>query len=243
MKYLHKLLISALFISLLGFVFQPLTLSAQNLGIGVKAGYNVTSHLNNFRFISGDIDLDFTPGVASGFTGGLIVRRPITKKFRFQAEPTFSIMGAKYDDDFVLRGFNFESDSRTKLYYVQLPLLIQFTSTPPERVVFGRERAETTFHLTGGVFGGYLLDATFTGTNTGAPIGIAFEGAFSENVKDQYKEYDGGVILGGGLEYGSSNKIGLDFRIIYSVLDSGNFTDVNFKPQNIGLSIALYYIL
>lgn len=243
MNSLKKLLLSALLIIVAGYYSPASTLTAQNLGIGAKAGMNVTSHLNNFRFVSGDINLDFTPGVATGFTGGLILRRPISGKFRFQAEPSFSMMGAKYNDDFVLRGFNFDSDSRTKLYYVQLPLLLQFTTTPPERVVFGRERAVTTYHLTGGVFGGYLFDATFSGTNTGAPIGIAFEGAFSENVIDQYKEYDGGVIFGGGLEYGANNKIGLDIRVSYSVLDSGNFTEVNFKPQNIGLSIALYYIL
>ncbi|PWN07786.1 porin family protein [Rhodohalobacter mucosus] len=243
MHFLSKLFLPAIIFLLGSSFFAPFSASAQNLGLGAKVGINVTSHLNNFRFVSGDIDLDFNPGVATGFTGGLIIRRPISRNFRFQAEPTFSMMGATYNDDFVLRGFDFDSDSRTKLYYVQLPLIIQFSTAPPERVVFGRERAETTYHLSGGLFGGYLFDATFSGTNTGAPIGIAFEGAFSENVTDQYKEYDGGVILGGGIEYGSTNKIGLDLRILYSVLDSGDFANVNFKPHNIGLSIVLYYLL
>ena len=243
MDFLKKLLLPAIIMSLAGTIIPACSLSAQNLGIGAKVGMNVTSHLNNFRFVSGDIDLDFNPGLATGFTGGLIIRRPISRNFRFQAEPTFSVMGAKYNDDFVLRSFDFDSDSRTKLYYVQLPLIVQFTTAPPERVVFGRKRAETTYHLSGGIFGGYLFDATFSGTNTGAPIGIAFEGAFSENVIEQYNEYDGGVILGGGFEYGANNKIGLDLRVMYSILDSGNLTSVNFNPHNIGASLTLYYLL
>ena len=243
MSFLTKFYLPAILLIITVSFIPNTNLSAQNLGIGAKVGLNVTSHLNNFRFVSGDIDLDFSPEVTTGFTGGLIVRRPISRKFRFQAEPTFSMMGAKYNDDFVLRGFDFDSDSRVKLYYAQLPLLVQFTSTPPERVVFGRERAETTFHVTGGIFGGYLLDATFSGTNTGAPIGIAFEGAFSEDVIEQYKVYDGGFILGGGVEYGSTNKIGVEIRAIYSILDSGSRPEWGFKPHNVGMTVGLYYIL
>jgi hypothetical protein len=242
MNRLNQLLFSIFFLSILFTTVTEKTMS-QRLGIGITGGMNVTSHLNNFRFVSGDIDLDFTPGMTTGFTGGLIVRRPISEKLRFQAEPTISMMGAKYDDDFVLRGFDFETDSRTRLYYVQLPLLIQLTSVPPERTVFGRQRSETTYHLTGGIYGGYLLDATFSGTNTGAPIGIEFEGNFSENVIDQYKEYDAGVTFGGGFEYGNQSKIGLEARVLFSVIDSGNTTDFSFKPQNLGVTVGLYYIL
>lgn len=242
MNRLNQLLFSIFFLSILFTTAAEKTMS-QRLGIGITGGMNVTSHLNNFRFVSGDIDLDFTPGMKTGFTGGLIVRRPISEKLRFQAEPTISMMGAKYDDDFVLRGFDFETDSRTRLYYVQLPLLVQFTTVPPERTVYGRQPSETTFHVTGGVFGGYLLDAQFTGANSGAPIGIEFQGAFTENVKGQYKEYDGGVIFGGGLEHGSQSKIGLEARIMFSVLDSGNAPDLNFKPQNMAVSLSIYYLL
>jgi hypothetical protein len=244
--HIKKLLRRSLFLTLLLLTTAGAgtgTILAQQLGIGFKAGMNITSHLNNFRFVSGDIDLDFTPGITSGFTGGFIYRQEISRKLRFQAEPTYTSLGAVYDDEFILRGFDFQTDSRTRLHYIQLPLLLQLTTTPPDRTVFGRERAETTYHITTGVFGGYLLDATFSGTNTGAPIGIEFEGSFSENVKGNYKELDGGVVLGGGLEYGSRRKIGLEVRAFLSVLDSGNRPEWNFSPQNMGITFGLYYIL
>jgi hypothetical protein len=216
---------------------------AQRLGIGVTGGLNVSTHLNNFRYQAEDIDIDFAPALSVGFNAGFIVRRPITESLRFQAEPSIIMLGAKYNDDFVLRGFDFESDSKTDLIYLQLPLLLQLSTTPPERTVFGRQRAETTFHLSGGIFGGYLLDAKFSGINSGAPIGIQFEGSFSEDVKPQYKEYDGGVMLGGGVEYGSDSKFGLEIRAFYSVIDSGNRPEWDFNPHNVGVTFGIYYIL
>jgi hypothetical protein len=217
---------------------------AQKVEFGVSAGLNVSTHLKNFLFEDGDIDLNFSPEASMGFNGGLIVRAPITESIRFQAEPSVIMLGAKYNDNFELRGFDFQSDSKTNLLYLQLPLLVQVSTTPPERTVYGRQRAETTYHLTGGVYGGYLLDAKFSGTNSGAPIGIQFEGDFSEDVMDQYKPYDGGFIFGGGVEHGNRSKIGLEVRALFSVIDSGNRDTFElFKPQNMGVTMAVYYLL
>jgi len=216
----------------------------QGVQIGVSAGANVSSHLKNFQFQDGDINLDFSPGTKLGLNGGLILRVPINESLRFHAEPSIARIGARYDDSFELRGFNFQSDSKTDLLYIQLPLLLQLSTTPPERTVYGRQRAQTTYHLTGGFYGGYLLDATFSGTNSGAPIGIQFQGDFSEDVVDQYKQYDGGFILGGGMEHGVKSKIGLEVRAFFSVTDSGNREALElFKPQNMGVTMAVYYLL
>jgi hypothetical protein len=215
----------------------------QRAGVGITAGINTTSHLENFRFVSGDIDLDFSPEFTIGFNAGLIYRQRLSQRFRLQAEPSIAMLGASYNDSFVLRGFDFQSESKTQLLYVQLPLLLQLTTVPPERTVFGRQRNETTYHLTGGIFGGYLLDAQFSGTNRGAPIGIEFEGAFSEDVRKQYNEYDAGVIFGGGLEHGYNSKIGIEARVLFSILDSGNTQEFQFNPRNIGFNISIYYII
>lgn len=216
---------------------------AQRIGVGVTAGMNTSSHLNNFRFAVEDIELDLKPNIVVGYNAGLVVRQSLTESFRLQAEPSIALLGAGYEDSFTLRGFDFQTDSRTELLYGQLPILLQFTTTPPERTVFGRQRAETTYHVSGGVFGGYLLDAQFSGTNTGAPIGIAFEGEFSNDVKPQYKEYDAGVVLGGGVEHGYNNKIGIEARALFSVIDSGNAPQIGFKPQNMAVTLAVYFLL
>jgi len=217
--------------------------SGQNLGIGVKGGPNLTSHLQNFRFVSGDIDLNLTPQTTWGYNLGFIYRRPINDRYRLQIEPTLLTMGAQYEEGFELRGFNFQTESSTELLYFQLPLVFQLTTIPQERVVYGRPYSETTYHLTGGAFMGYLLNARFSGTNTGAPIGIAFAGEFSNEVTNQYSAFDAGLILGAGFERGSNSMFGVDARLIFSVIDNGATTEFDFSPHNIGAVVSLYLML
>ena len=216
----------------------------QGVQIGVSAGANVSSHFKNFIFEDGDINLNFDSNPKFGLNGGFILRIPFNESVRFHAEPSIANIGAKYDDSFVLRGFDFQTDSKVDLLYIQLPLLLQISTVPPERTVYGRQRSETTYHLTGGFYGGYLLDATFSGTNRGAPIGIQFEGEFTEDILTQYKQYDGGLILGGGIEHGAKSKIGLEVRAFISLTDSGNRDSLEiFKPRNFGITFGVYYIL
>lgn len=232
-----------IFISLFLLFSIPLIANSQSLGVGIKGGPSITSHLKNFRYVSGDINLELTPNISSGFNVGLVYRQRLSKNYRLQLEPSILTMGAKYEEGFELRGFNFQTESETELLYVQLPLLIQLTTSPPERTVYGRQYSNTTYHLTGGVYGSYLLDAQFSGTNTGAPIGINFSGSFSNNVVEQYLDFDAGFMLGVGLENGSSNRFGLDARLMFSVIDSGDASDFSFKPQNMGAIFSLYFLL
>lgn len=217
--------------------------SGQNIGLGIKAGPNVTSHLQNFRFVSGDIDLDLTPQSTWGYNFGFVYRRPVNDRYRLQIEPTLLTMGANYEEGFELRGFNFQTESRTELLYFQVPFVFQLTTVPQERIVYGRPYSETTYHLTGGGFVGYLLNASFSGTNTGAPIGIAFAGDFSNDVANQYSAFDAGLILGAGFERGSRRMTGLEARLIFSVIDNGATTEFDFSPHNIGAVVSLYMIL
>lgn len=234
-------------VSIFAFLLLSLTfavdLKGQSVGIGVKGGLNVTTHLQNFRFVSGDIDLDLTPNTTSGFNFGFIYRRHINDSYRFQIEPTILTLGAKYEEGFELRGFNFQTESRTELMYIQVPFVFQLSTTPPERTVYGRQYSNTTYHLTGGAYMGYLMNARFSGTNTGAPIGIAFAGDFSNDVINQYSAFDGGLIIGAGLESGSTNRTGIEGRLIFSALDNGATLDFDFSPQNLAVVFSIYFLL
>jgi hypothetical protein len=210
---------------------------------GITGGLNITSHLHAFKFANGDIELSLDPKTTSGYQGGFILRQGISKAFRIQLEPSAILLGARYNESFRLRGSELQTDSKTELLYIQVPLLFQLSTVPPERVVYGRESAKTTYHFTGGVFGGYLVDARFKGTNSGAPLGIDFEVEFSNDVSAQYSEYDGGVIFGIGLEHGADKKMGIEARAQYSVLDSGNAPELSFKPQNMAITFSVYFIL
>lgn len=210
--------------------------------IGLTAGIGPSSHIRSFRYVSGDIDLDLTPNVKSGFNAGIIFRQGFSKNFRIQLEPSIRMMGARYNESFELRGHNFQTDSETELTYLQLPLIFQFSTVPPERTVYGRQFSETTYHFSGGVFWGYLLDARFSGTNTGAPIGIEFQGEFTNNVEHQYSSYDAGLILGVGFESGIETKVGFETRVLGSVMGTGEDINSSFSPHNLALTFNLYFV-
>lgn len=219
------------------------TSKAQAVQYGIKGGINISSHFKQFWFIEDDIRLELDPKVTTGYQAGLIIKKNFSRVVRLQTEPTFIMLGAHYNENFTLRGFELETESRTKLLYLQLPLLLQFSTAPSQNQVYGRERSMTTFHLSTGVFGGYLLDAQFTGTNSGAPLGISFQGDFSNDVTPQYSEFDAGALLGLGFEYGRQSKIGFETRALLSVIDSGKESDMSFfRPKNIGVTFSVYFL-
>ncbi|REL24748.1 PorT family protein [Rhodohalobacter sp. SW132] len=238
-----RLLSSSILFLILTLPFFVQEAQSQSVGIGVKVGPAVTSHLHDFRFVSGDIDLSLTPNPTSGIETGLMFRQWLGESLRLQIEPSLITMGASYEEGFQLRGFNFQTVSETDLLYIQVPILFQLTTTPPERIVYGRPYSSTTYHLTGGVFGGYLMSAQFSGSNTGAPIGIEFSGDFSNDVKNQYSDFDAGLIIGAGLEHGYNNRIGFETRLMLSVLDAGSADAISFKPHNMGAVFSFYLML
>lgn len=241
MKFFRIKITSFLILSVLLLVSGKI--KAQSLDFGVIGGLNFSSHLNSFRFADRDINLNLDPQMSFSYQAGLILRKNIGPSFRLHLEPTFIQLGATYNESFTLRGFELQTESQTKLSYIQLPLLVQLTTRTPQEVVYGRPQISTTYHITGGIFGAYLLDARFTGTNTGAPVGVAYRGDFSNDVTSQYSTYDGGVILGLGFEHGQSKKVGLETRAQYSVLNSGDAPNLQFAPKNIAIILSVYLIL
>lgn len=216
---------------------------AQTIDIGLKTGMNISSHTHEFLFSEDDIQLDLEPSVAIGYQAGAVVRFNITPSIRIQTEPTIILLGAKYNDSFSLRGNTLQNESRTELWYLQMPLVFQLSTRAPERTVYGRKNAFTSYHISGGAFGGYLLDADFKGTNRGAPLGIEFERDFSTDVTEQYANYDLGVLFGLGLEHGQNQKIGFETRALYSVIDTGDHENITwFKSQNMAITFAIYWL-
>lgn len=246
MNYIRLIIATAFFIPLL-FTGTAEQTNAQPVEFGFKGGANISTHTGKFRFADGDIDLTLTPKAAYGFQAGIIARKGISDNLRIQAEPSLIMMGANYNETINVRGFDFENDSRTQLLYVQLPVMLQVSNVPEEETVYGRQFPTTTYHFSGGLFGGYLPYANFSGTNTGAPIGIEFEGDFSNTITDQYKKFDGGLAVGAGFEYGSTSKVGLEARAQLSLLQSGDDPQLdtasyNFDPRNIAFTLSAYFM-
>jgi len=236
-------IISKLLITLplfIGTVIPPAF--AQETGIGLKAGTNISTQLNNFQFTTGDLQINLDPSFTFGYHLGLIYRQRIARNFRIQAEPTFLNIGASYKDSFTFRGFDFQTDSETRLSYIQLPLMLEWTTTPPDLKEVPIPWEITTYHASIGLYSSYLVDAIFVGSNSGSPIGVDFDEEFSNDVTDQLNYFDAGFIIGGGLEYGHKDKMGIEARVMLGMFNSGNIRVNEFKPDNLSISIAAYYM-
>jgi len=219
---------------------------AQPVKVGITGGIDVSSHLNEFwiRDEKSGIPIGFKPKITTGYQAGIIVRKDFSALLRLQTEPSVTLLGARYEESFSIRNLDLQTKSRTKLLYLQLPLVLQLSTIPKSRTVYGIDFPTTTYHLTGGFFGGYLLDARFSGTNSGMLSDVSLKGTFSEDVASHYSDYDGGVILGGGLEYGNKKKIGFETRALFSVFNTGNSSDLYwFRPQNMALTFSVYLLL
>lgn len=220
--------------------------NAQDLGIGLRIGGGASSHINEFKFLVNNDQIKLSPSFTENFDASLIYRKILSDNFRVQLEPGIIRMGAEYnevlDNEADFGNFEIRTDSKTKIWYGYLPILLQLTTTPPDRLEFPKPWAITTYHATIGLYGSYLIDATFEGTNSGAPLGVPFQGNFSEDITDQYRDIGGGVIIGGGLEHGLNNKFGIEARAIFGVLNAGDSENLNFNPLNIAITFNMYYL-
>lgn len=231
-----------LFILPLLFLFLVNISHAQKIGLGGTVGFNLSTHSNDFSYKFQDTKLDFTPELKEGYNIGLVYRQILSNNFRIQVEPTLIQMGGSYNDTFTFNDFEFESQSRTDLAYLQLPFVFQLTTTPPDREEFSKPWAETTYHLSSGFYGGYLIDATFSGTNRGAPLGIEFENNFTNDVTKRYNTYEAGVIIGGGLEYGLDTKVGIELQALLGLMGFPDNSDERFDPKNIAATFDIYFL-
>jgi len=237
---INKHLLAIFIIFIIGTINNRL--HGQDIGIGLKAGLDFSTQLNNFQFTSGDLELDLDPSFVTGYNLGFIYRNRLSPNLRIQAEPTFTKTGARYKESFVFRGFEFETDSESRLSYLQLPLLLGFTTTPLDLQEFPKPWEGTTYQAVLGFYGSYLLDARFSGTNSGSPIGVDFEEEFSEDVTSRFNSFDAGIVLGGGFEHGYLNKMGMEARLFLGLIDTTNPDQVEIKPNNLTISITAYYV-
>ena len=224
---------------IIGSLLVPLC--AQNIGLGFKAGLDFSTQLNRFQFTSGELELDLDPSFTPGYHIGLIYRNRISKNFRVQAEPAFLRIGAKYTEPFTIETSEVQTDSETKLYYFHLPVLLELTSTPPDLQEVPIPWEETTYHATIGLYGSYLIDAVFLGTISRIPIGIE-EADFFNNVTNQFNNFDAGLIVGGGFEYGYQSKFGFATRLMLGLLNSNSENTFKFKADNLAITAGVYYL-
>ncbi|MGV4414027.1 porin family protein [Chryseobacterium sp. T1] len=161
---------------------------------GIKAGANISS-------ISKDGYDDAKSKV--GFYGGLFMNAPLSEQFSIQPEVLYSQMGADIKESYNFAGNTISSNGKRNLDYITVPVMFQFKATPQ-------------FYIEAGPEFGFLVSAKQKGE---FKVNNTTLSSSSEDVKDQYNNFNMGAALGLGFDI--TKNFGINARYI------AGFTDIN----------------
>lgn len=150
----------------------------------------------NFAKWSGD-DAEFTeeglelgPDNLMGFAGGVFANMKLGENLAFRPELLYTQKGTKYAEG--IEGF--EVEMKMKAAYIELPLLLQLNLSAGEGL---------GIFLLGGGSVAYNLSATMSGEVSA----MGYTEDFDEDMKEEIKDIDYGVIFGAGVVINNSIEI------------------------------------
>jgi hypothetical protein len=155
---------------------------------GVKAGVNFA----NLDFSGDDGGVSFDQRM--GLVVGAFVLAPMTETFGFQVEGLYSQKGARAEEG--------DFEERIEMDWFDVPILARYTIP---------SSSSTSFHLFAGPSFAFKLGAK-------SILEFEGEGEEEEDIDEQIKGFDFGLVLGAGVEFG---KFVIDGRYTHG------FTDLN----------------
>jgi hypothetical protein len=147
-----------------------------------------------------------------GVFGGFVTWR-VASWLEFQPEVLYALKGAKSTE--------FDIESKLLLDYLEMPLLARKTFGAPDA---------TRFYVAGGPSIGVLLRA-----RTRADFGSSTE---EIDIKDDVETLDLGVVVAGGVEFGS---IVVDGRYTYGFSDIDKDEDVKSTNRAVSLTVGIKF--
>lgn len=149
--------------------------------------FGITGGINLAKFSGDDAEfheegVHIKPGNFMGIVGGVFANMKLGENLAFRPEVLYSQKGAKYSDEIMGASY----DLKMNLAYIEVPLLLQYTLSSSE--TFG-------IFLMGGGSLGFNMSAKMTGEVSGGGMTITFD----EDVKEDVKSLDYGVVFGAGV--------------------------------------------
>jgi hypothetical protein len=148
---------------------------------GAETRLGVYGGLTSFNQVESPSEEDVDTGNRTGYAAGLVLDFDASDRVWIRLAPGWVEKGTTFGFEF----FGERIDARIKLGYVELPLTVDVALTS------GSVRP----YLIGGGTVAYLSRARVSGT---AADGEEVE----EDIKEAYKDWDFGVTVGGGIEFG-----------------------------------------
>lgn len=167
------------------------------------AAFGIKGGVNfaNLNFEGDGADVNFDS--RTGFVGGLFVVVPSNTPFALQAEALFSQKGAEAEEG--------DFSSKIKLNYLDVPVLARVSSPAS---------SGTSFHVFGGPSFGFKLSGETESSFDGEEE--------TEDLDDEVKGFDLGLVLGAGVEFG---------RFVIDGRYSWGLTDINNEEEDEGVKV------
>ena len=211
------------------FFLYPTTFFASDFNYGLKGSINASYFHGDYIYTGQTLTLDPEPRLSTRFSGGGFIRFNFTNITSIQTELLYTSRGARFRESLEFRNQTLDLSGDLTLTYIELPVLLRFTTTLPDRgPTFVQEPGFTYNAYTGASFA-YKTNATFSGRLTGEVFGDDFSERFNNRVWNQFSDTDVSFIVGAGFEYGIQYRFTLDIRYVISVTDIGN--DLQFPDD------------
>ena len=196
--------------------------NAQEAKFGIKGGLN----LANVNF-TGDNSSLVNPKTLYGFHIGGFVEIKVSDTFSFQPELLYSSQGFTEDETGYIDGYYYDAEGKTKLDYLNIPLMAKFYATKQFSLEFGPQI-------------GILLSAKQEFNVTVKNGNETFSDSSSEDIKDDLKSSDFGLNFGAGYDFTEKFSAGLRYNVGLSNI--ADFEDQgNSKAKNNVFSLSVGY--
>lgn len=208
-KVMKKLIGLSLGLSL---VAMTLTTKAQDmkLKLGIKAGVNLMTG-GDFNFLGAYYPSSYVPG----FQVGAFLDFPMSSKISLAPEVLYAQKSAKYDATFGTT----TGEIKTKVGYIDVPVLIKFMPTPQFNVVIGPQAS-------------FVLNQKTTTSVNGTVT------ATNEKTEDFNKSLVGGVV---GAGYTINPNIGVNLRYTMDFQQAAKENTQQDKAKFSGFELSLGY--
>ena len=202
-------------------LFSGLTLTAQGIGLGVRAGAT---------FANGSFaDDDFDSESITGYSFGVLLPISLTENFAIQPEASYVQKGYRASIDFL--GVNTESG--VYYTYLEIPVLL--------RASFGPDALKV--YLQGGPAFGYAAGGRIEQSINGESVEetIDFEDAFFTD----FNRGEVSGIVGAGVLLGGVSGLGImiDGRYAFGLSDNDGTDTGEYRNQGITLSAGLLFTI
>ncbi len=215
------LLVSAALLALM----QPS--SAQLIGVGVKGGVNYSTLSGSFMIDEEDFevsDLKYKTGLVVGasYSMGLL------PMISLQPELLYTSKGAKFSDSFIDDGVPVDIEATLDLTYIEIPILVKVTLPTPG--------------LSPSFYAGPAIAFISAAKAKFEVSAMGFSFSDEQDIKEEIKSTDIGLVLGAGLEFGLPVfKLTADLRYTMGLSSIDEVGDGDIKNNAITLMLGVVF--